>query len=539
MQRLMESHGLPDHRAPLPAVHPAPPHVTELPFGGGQVRRKSPVVQEDVHQEPLLGKHSKWYQRRKEMEAELRHEFSLPEEASAVLRELRARRSSQVGCPPPVPKPRVGKSKLPPIPKPLEQQHRQPRWGVVDNPPIVVAAGQEEGVQIPWWKLEQESLARHNSERSAGMKEQRQHPEEMPPPHVKQPSEDGLVMDRTVQQRPQSWRMGRPAGHKQSFVASPTEGRQEQTADRPPDVGGGARGTNDQPWRAKAQELEAIAAEHRRRHEEKHRQAEKHGIPSGYPPIKQDEVFQKERPAHDALLELRRREEKRFEEMKQEENRRLEQERQEAKRRRQEQEEWEQAMRRKFAEEAEQLKAARRQQQNEEELEQRQRQQAANRHQAERETKRKQQAERNARWAAEEKARISTPPPPATQATPRRGPAERPQPAPSCDPPPPRQARPSAPSPPGRGHRNNSFKASSRCGQVSDFRASGNVELQAAKAAAMRQLLVLRQNPSREARQKGFKELLRMWHPDKNPGSPEVATAVFQMIQSERGRVLK
>jgi len=55
----------------------------------------------------------------------------------------------------------------------------------------------------------------------------------------------------------------------------------------------------------------------------------------------------------------------------------------------------------------------------------------------------------------------------------------------------------------------------------------------------MRQMLSLKQHPGLEARQKGFKDLLRAWHPDKNPKSQEVATAVFQMLQAERGRVLE
>lgn len=62
--------------------------------------------------------------------------------------------------------------------------------------------------------------------------------------------------------------------------------------------------------------------------------------------------------------------------------------------------------------------------------------------------------------------------------------------------------------------------------------------LSQAQAAARRQLDALREMPSRDARQKGFKELLRAWHPDKNPQSVEVATAVFQRIQAERAQIL-
>jgi hypothetical protein len=62
--------------------------------------------------------------------------------------------------------------------------------------------------------------------------------------------------------------------------------------------------------------------------------------------------------------------------------------------------------------------------------------------------------------------------------------------------------------------------------------------LRLAKAAALDRLRTLKANPSQEARQKGFKDLLRAWHPDKNPKNVEVATAVFQLIQSERHGVV-
>ncbi|CAL1135754.1 unnamed protein product [Cladocopium goreaui] len=62
-------------------------------------------------------------------------------------------------------------------------------------------------------------------------------------------------------------------------------------------------------------------------------------------------------------------------------------------------------------------------------------------------------------------------------------------------------------------------------------------EVSEAEAVARRQLQHVKQNPSREAREKGFKDLLRVWHPDKNPENPEVATVVFQMLQAERGGI--
>lgn len=62
-------------------------------------------------------------------------------------------------------------------------------------------------------------------------------------------------------------------------------------------------------------------------------------------------------------------------------------------------------------------------------------------------------------------------------------------------------------------------------------------EVSEAEAVARRQLQHVKQNPSHEAREKGFKDLLRVWHPDKNPENPEVATVVFQMLQAERGGI--
>jgi len=62
--------------------------------------------------------------------------------------------------------------------------------------------------------------------------------------------------------------------------------------------------------------------------------------------------------------------------------------------------------------------------------------------------------------------------------------------------------------------------------------------LKQAEGAAMQQLAALRHLQTKKERQKGFKELLRAWHPDKNPQNLEVATAVFQRLQAERFRAL-
>ncbi|CAE7943771.1 unnamed protein product [Symbiodinium necroappetens] len=193
-------------RVVLTAVAPPPPHphLSELlPREHRQVHREPSRDPPEDLGDALLGRHSKLYQRRKEVEAELKQEFSLPEEATAVLHELRSRRSTPLGYPPPVPKPRVGKSKLPPIPK-LPEQHRPPRWGVGDASENIATAQDQADAQTPWWKLEQEILARRSSDRqlTAEHVDQRDQADEA--------GEDFTTFDRTLQKRPQSWRMGRP-----------------------------------------------------------------------------------------------------------------------------------------------------------------------------------------------------------------------------------------------------------------------------------------------------------------------------------------
>jgi len=60
---------------------------------------------------------------------------------------------------------------------------------------------------------------------------------------------------------------------------------------------------------------------------------------------------------------------------------------------------------------------------------------------------------------------------------------------------------------------------------------SHNPEIDKAKAEALEKLLKLKTVEPKEARMKEWRELLRQWHPDKNPQRIEVATAVFQFLQ--------
>jgi len=57
-------------------------------------------------------------------------------------------------------------------------------------------------------------------------------------------------------------------------------------------------------------------------------------------------------------------------------------------------------------------------------------------------------------------------------------------------------------------------------------------ELKKAKADVLNKLVELQKMQSKEQRNKEFRLLLRSWHPDKNPDRVEMATAVFQFIQT-------
>lgn len=63
-----------------------------------------------------------------------------------------------------------------------------------------------------------------------------------------------------------------------------------------------------------------------------------------------------------------------------------------------------------------------------------------------------------------------------------------------------------------------------------------NPAVEAAKVEALGKLTELRKMTDREARIKEWRNMLRQWHPDKNPDRVEVATAVFQFLQ--KGKTL-
>jgi len=61
-----------------------------------------------------------------------------------------------------------------------------------------------------------------------------------------------------------------------------------------------------------------------------------------------------------------------------------------------------------------------------------------------------------------------------------------------------------------------------------------NPEVEQAKAESLQKLMKLRDIENFQARMKEYRELLRQWHPDKNPDKVEVATAVFQFLQKAK-----
>lgn len=56
-------------------------------------------------------------------------------------------------------------------------------------------------------------------------------------------------------------------------------------------------------------------------------------------------------------------------------------------------------------------------------------------------------------------------------------------------------------------------------------------EIAQAKKQVLAKLTVLKNVEPKEQRAKEFRNLLRDWHPDKNPDKLEMATAVFQFLQ--------
>lgn len=587
-------------------MQPAPPSSFSPDGSPGKVRSLLPDISIRDHRQPynalpkiespsedpmLKGRHSKWYARRKELEAELRREFNLPDDAAAVLSQLGARKANPIsfGRPPPVPKPRISKSTLPPIPKPAAEEVARPRWGLTEDNPeerklsdLRSESDEDAHAAASWWKQEQDQLEKQRQRLDASA-----HDEQSKAVLAKEPQEDdqhnSTSLDKTMHIRPSSWRNGgTPVGFHvgrsskpQLEVSERTRGRAEDVpAPSPIALPRAARREDhaescavEAPWRSKARELEEIASAHKRQREREKQQREAMDAQAA----QQEQLFAEQQAQLKEQLEQRKREirqkeETRLEEMKREEMRRVEKEREEAEKRRQEQEEWERAIRQRFEEEAKQLKAAQQKANEEDDLLLQQKREEAQKRQEEREERRRHELEQKeqqrsrqredaqrirAEMASELRSNSSTPIPkpsvlpsmPAPRIPPSMPPPpsfiKRTQPAP-------RQS-PQEPAAAGTSKRGSATRVQptsappDQCtpGPGIGAAAMGSNALQAAKAAAMRDLLSLKQHPGLEARRKGFKELLRAWHPDKNPKNSEVATVVFQMLQSEQSRVLE
>jgi len=461
-----------------------------------------------AEEDPFFRGHSKLYNRRKEIEAELRRELHIPqddyEDDGGPLSPGMARRGTvQFGRPPPVPRPRATRSRLPPIPK-VAPEPVHGRWGNVDRSPSPHpssssgATGQEQPGEGDrrWWKAEQEAL-HARSEARVPANAEAVPGNDCPEEHTAgSPVEESPVKARN---RPQSWRV--PRQMSTEVVREDVQQQQEK------------------PWNAMAKELEEMARQSRKRAEERQQELKEAERRAAEAEAERAEREAQERKRHleeEQARERRAREQKRFEEQQRREIRRLQKETEEARKRRKEQEEWEAEVRNKFKEEARLREEA--QQREHHNLDQKE-------HDMQAELRRQQEArERRRQEAQQREARQRTEGAGDQHSSPEKGSGARPS------------------SSTRAGHRTGKHEESPnrmRASSVPSSKLRASQELDQARAAAMRQLSALRQLPDKEARQKGFKDLLRAWHPDKNPSNVEVATAVFQLIQAERPRVLK
>lgn len=561
---------------------------------------------------PKEGRHSKWYARRRELEAELRQQFNLPEDEAAVLSQFGERKAHPIplGRPPPVPKPKISKSILPPIPKPAEGAAARPRWGLVEklaeeqqSSDLGSKSYEDVHAATSQSKLEQDQLAKqrlgipHNDQSKTILENALQEED--------QPSTTRL--DKTMHVRPHSWRSGSGmsgdgrVGRSSKEASGRSRGKAEDDASPslvvPPSASQHESSAEsrvvEEPWRSKARELEELASAYRQQRErvveepwrikareleerasayrQQHEREKQHRETMIAQAAEQEQSWQsfaeeqarRREQLEEQKREIRQREEKHFEDIKREELCRAEKEREEAIKRRQEQEEWEQAMRQRFEEEAKQLKAARQKEQEEEDVLLQQRREEALKQQEEREERRRseleQKEQRRSRqrveaqrvrtgMGSEPRSTSSSPIPKPFFSPGMAAPPHMPPPPSSRNPQPRPRQSPQEPATAGNSKHGGATRAQpnlvppTRCASGPSIggpaATSSNAELQAAKAAAMRDLLSLKQHPGHEARRKGFKELLRAWHPDKNPNSSEVATVVFQMLQSEQGRIL-
>mmetsp|Transcript_121856 Transcript_121856/g.351798 ORF Transcript_121856/g.351798 Transcript_121856/m.351798 type:complete len:549 (-) Transcript_121856:104-1750(-) len=543
---------------PVPARQGLLPDIVP-PHGKG----KSTLLEHDGEEELLLQGRSKLYQRRRELERELRREFDLVDESvSVVAQELRS--PVIFGRPPPVPRPRLRRAHLPQIPSlgsgcGSSASAPPKRWGLLEAAPDdileiprhVVPGGPVVSDE-PWWQREQRELKRREEEAA------------------RLPEVERLARrSSSPSSRPNAWRTphepqpaplpgGTPSPAAFVVAASEDASRQQRRARRVPSP------EPDPEQKAhieKAKELEEMARALRQQHQQRERRQPKSDEPEETPA----EEAARARDAVRRREELNRLDEDRYEKMARDLQRRAEREAEEIRRRREEQQEWEREFRNKLEAEEHKRRLAveqdrRREEQQREELEAEHRRREAERLRRKRERRRAEaeeshrrmaekcaEAEREAEAEAERLRQRLREQERAVEAAKRRAaagehsPQQRHAPGPS---PPPQQPSPPPPyagfgrcrQPPGGGQPCAPGASLSLYAPLP--RVGVSPQVAQAEAAAMARLRQIAQLPDKDSRHKAFKDLLRAWHPDKNPADVEVATAVFQRIQGERSKVL-
>jgi len=552
--------------------------------------------------DPFLQGHSKLYQRRKEIEAELRREFNLPEED--VLMEMMHGPRHQgpliFGRPPPVPKPRRNPNHLPKIPRVLSEPPRT-RWGNIEEPQGFLGRPHSaRDIQEQWLREEQQRL-RHRSlspEPVAPPEQPHLAPSfvPQPPPGVPPLRADWRSSpDRVGPGRPNSWRQPQhqvsaeaqaaaqlgPAARLSSAPRSvaPSTPRVQRVREAPTPCRDRTTHAENAPHIEKARELEELAHEYQQKHkarqeEDRRYAAEREAFLVQERRAEEEERERRRRLSEEKVQEAKRQEERRFEELREKELQNRQREAEEAERRRNDQADWERELRKRFKEEEnqrkqnhqqdiaeiekqekikaqlEQERAARIQQEckrQEDRSRDRELERERWRKQLEEEAKRHHVAAAAFAEAEKLKRNMQPPGPSCHIPSPCRGrktfrpegpdaPPCRPE-APNSSPPPGAyhdRSSASGPSEPPHKHRSSSVPPA----PAPSTTCPADEALRQAELAAMQQLKVVQRLPTKEERQRAFKDLLRAWHPDKNPQSVEVATAVFQRLQAERKKVL-
>eukprot|EP00927_Polykrikos_kofoidii_P084382 TRINITY_DN8877_c0_g1_i1.p1 TRINITY_DN8877_c0_g1~~TRINITY_DN8877_c0_g1_i1.p1 ORF type:complete len:667 (-),score=141.23 TRINITY_DN8877_c0_g1_i1:199-2199(-) len=448
-------------------MSPPPARIgTRLPDICGQ--RAHSHLHEGGTEDPLVRCHSKLYQRRREIEEELRRELNLDDNGRPTLLQhgiVSGRLGHQpFGRPPPVPKPRNRRQRLPTIPKLAEAESvPQRRWGslssvgaphqrdggsgleVCGDSEFVPAApsSAEDGLQsvgnavaaaaaiaaaraaarpcpsvspMPTTSI-QNGGGSHPASRvpsappgAASLQHRNNSPSVTPPSSGKLRPQSLQHMRDEVSENHEVVHGGRELGHRSSAEDDNSTPKQIPRSEASRNEGCASKESDEREptWRLKAKELEEIARQHRRRNEARRREAAQKEREESEATAEQasEEERQKKRNAAEARVRAQQNLEKlRLEQIQLEEERRREQEAADAARRQSEQEEWEKGMRKRFEYEERVRREAQQDELQREELRERQMCEEALRDQEQREQQRRQQKERDERqrerWRAE------------------------------------------------------------------------------------------------------------------------------------------